>query len=236
MVWMRLYLTYKYPFIALRSGINLMIIQSYQMKKLEEIWKALAAQFSENTTLIEEYWKEIEAKYSSKKRHYHNLSHLEYMMGKLEEYKSSLVDPELVSFAIFYHDIVYNASQKDNEQKSAELAKKRLSALGLDTRKVLACHEQILATKAHETSDDSDTNYLLDFDLAILGESPQKYRQYAERIRKEYAIYPDFIYYPGRKKVLQHFLGMDRIFKTDEFHSEHDQQARRNLQAEMERL
>jgi hypothetical protein len=35
----------------------------------------------------------------------------------------------------------------------------------------------------------------------------------------EYSIYPAFIYNPERKKVLNHFLLMDRIFKPAFFGS-----------------
>jgi predicted metal-dependent HD superfamily phosphohydrolase len=52
-------------------------------------------------------------------------------------------------------------------------------------------------------------------------------------VRKEYLIYPDLIYNPGRKKVLHHFLAMDRIFKTDFFYNKFEQQARQNLRKEI---
>jgi predicted metal-dependent HD superfamily phosphohydrolase len=42
-------------------------------------------------------------------------------------------------------------------------------------------------------------------------------------------MYPDFLYKPGRRKVLTHFLEMERIFKSDHFYQKYEEQARKNL-------
>lgn len=56
------------------------------------------------------------------------------------------------------------------------------------------------------------------------------------QVRKEYSIYPDLLYKPGRKKVLQHFLQMERIFKTQVFYDKYETQSRRNLEKELNQL
>jgi predicted metal-dependent HD superfamily phosphohydrolase len=43
------------------------------------------------------------------------------------------------------------------------------------------------------------------------------YCTYANNIRKEYSMYPEFLYKPGCKKLLHHFLNRDRIIKTGFF-------------------
>jgi len=91
------------------------------------------------------------------------------------------------------------------------------------------CKEQILATKSHTISINSDTNHFTDADLSILGQSWETYSLYCQNVRKEYAVYPDLVYNPGRKKVLNHFLAMDSIFKTDYFYNKFDRQAKENL-------
>ena len=119
---------------------------------------------------------------------------------------------------------------------SALFAGNRLRELGLPEEKIEQCKIQIKATSSHETSDDSDINYLLDFDLSILGAPAKTYQEYTIQIRKEYSIYPNFLYRKGRKKVVRHFLGMPQIFKTSEFISEYEPQARENLKRELEQL
>ncbi|MEK6482321.1 hypothetical protein WJR50_32580 [Catalinimonas sp. 4WD22] len=206
------------------------------MDNLRIIWHELSSKYSSNTKLVESLWEEIEKSYTDKKRHYHNLAHLAYMIGKAMECKDKLADLDTLLFSIFYHDIIYSTKRKDNEEKSAEVAQNRLTSLGVPTSKTAKCQQQILATKHHQDNNDSDTNYLVDFDLAILGESLEKYHDYAKKIRKEYSMYPDFLYKKGRKKALQHFLAMEVIFKTAEFRNDYEQQARENLKIELQQL
>ena len=202
----------------------------------KSIWFELASRYSNNIQLIAQLWTEIEKNYSNKNRHYHNLSHLEYMLDKALYYEDNLNDLDTVLFSIFYHDIVYSSNRQDNEQSSAELAHDRLTKLGLSSEKITNCHNQILATKDHINSTDNDTNLFLDFDLAILGESPENYKDYSENIRKEYAIYPNVLYNKERKKVLLHFLEKKSIYHCKTFQVRYEQQARKNLKAELEKL
>ena len=98
------------------------------------------------------------------------------------------------------------------------------------------CVQHILATKSHAVSENNDTNLFTDADLSVLGADREVYEQYYKQIRKEYSIYPDLMYNPGRKKVLQNFLGMKRIFKTDYFYGKFEEKARRNITAELNEL
>lgn len=206
------------------------------MIDLRILWEELASRYTNDLALIEELWKDLHQHYTARKRHYHNLNHLEYMAGKALEYQDQLSDLDTVLFSIFYHDFIYRIKSSDNEQKSAEAAQERLTKLGVPVDKIARCQQQILATKAHGDNTDSDTNFLVDFDLAILGENPEAYQNYAHNIRAEYSVYPDFMYRNGRKKVLQHFLGMERIFKTDAFFKTFEQQARVNLKTELKQM
>jgi len=127
---------------------------------------------------------------------------------------------------------VYNPAKSDNEEKSAGLATVRMQQLSTPAGMIERCGRQILATKQHGGHHDADTNYFLDADLSVLGQPWEVYASYYKNIRKEYAIYPALIYNPGRRKVLNHFLQMERIFKTAHFFNKFEQQARLNLQKE----
>jgi predicted metal-dependent HD superfamily phosphohydrolase len=95
------------------------------------------------------------------------------------------------------------------------------------------CVKLILATQKHEPAGE-EVNLFTDADLSVLGAEPESYKLYATQVRKEYGLYPDLIYNPGRKKVLQHFLAMPRIFKTDAFYEKYETTARRNLEWELD--
>jgi len=122
------------------------------------------------------------------------------MLSNLNEVKDKINDWDTTLLAVFYHDSIYKASSSTNEGDSAKLAMQKLSEMGYPAPKIANCANMILATKLHEKSEDNDTNYLLDADLAILGANPYEYQKYTEQIREEYAIYPDFMYNTGRKK------------------------------------
>lgn len=203
---------------------------------LNSIFSDLISKFSDEEKLKLDYWQEIEKSYSQKSRKYHNLIHLENMILQLENVKDQISDYDVLLFSVFYHDIIYKATSKDNEEKSAEIAKIRLDKLNISNDRISIIYNQILATKSHKTSDDSDTNFLLDADLAILGQDWNVYENYTHQIRKEYSIYPDFLYTPGRKKVLIHFLEFDEIFKTEYFKQKYERIARENIQREIELL
>jgi predicted metal-dependent HD superfamily phosphohydrolase len=203
---------------------------------LKEKFTELCLLFSKDQDLINRLWQEIEKKYSEKGRYYHNLLHLENMFLELETVKNNITDFPAVSFSVFYHDIVYDASSKSNEEKSASWAEERLEKLGLNKDVISKITAQIIATKLHQKSDDTDTDYLLDADLSILGKDQTVYMEYTKKIRKEYYIYPDFLYKPGRKKVLSHFLELESIFKTGEFITRHELKARENIASELQTL
>ena len=203
---------------------------------LKETFVKLAATYTDDSLLINELWEEIETAHSAAKRHYHTLRHLENLLHQLKAVKDQVNNWDVVLFTLYYHDIIYNPLKDNNEEKSAELAEARLSVLAVPAVLAQRCKQQILATKKHLPDSDPDTNYFTDADLSVLGLDWPAYSAYAEGVRKEYAIYPDLLYKPGRKKVLQHFLQMERIFKTDYFYHKLEASAKRNLQQELEGL
>jgi len=201
---------------------------------LRETFIHLLCQYTSDKSLIDELWNEIERAYSHKKRHYHTLTHLEKLLTQLLLVKSEITDWNTILFTLYYHDVVYKASNSDNEEQSAILAGKRMTQLAIPEEQIRECKDQIRATKSHLHNTSSNTNYFTDADLSILGQDWDAYTNYFKGVRKEYSIYPDFLYNPGRKKVLNHFLSMDRIFKTDYFYNKFEETAKRNLRRELE--
>lgn len=203
---------------------------------LTDTFLQLVNRYSDNNELATNLWLEIFSKYSEPKRHYHTINHLEAIIIDLSDVKDNIEDWDTTLLAVFYHDIIYKASSSINEADSAKLAMHKLSEIGYSAEKIAKCANMILATKLHEPSDDDDTNYLIDADLAILGRGQYDYQKYTEQIREEYSIYPDFMYNNGRKKALQHFLQMETIYKTEHFFKKYEKQARINIANELEGL
>lgn len=187
--------------------------------------------FQEREILVK--WAGIEKSYTHKKRYYHNLIHLEKMFGSYEKYNQFLDNPTEIALAIFYHDLVYDVTNKNNELKSAELALKELNnSKSIDLQMI---YDLILSTKNHQATTNNQ-KWMIDFDLQILGSDWETYQKYAQQIRKEYGIYPDLLYNPGRKKALKHFLIQSTIFQTEIFQNQFENQARKNIKQEIKLL
>ena len=155
------------------------------------------------------FYQKLVQLYSQKNRHYHNLNHIQALLKLSEEYRNILNSPRTINFAIWYHDAIYNASKNNNEEKSAELAKKHLTAMGVNQNVISDCFKLIIATKKHEVPNNLNTfdaKFLLDIDLSILAAPQKAYLQYTKQIRKEYSIYTDLMYNKGRKKSLTVFF------------------------------
>ncbi|CAA6798337.1 MAG: Unknown protein, partial [uncultured Sulfurovum sp.] len=93
----------------------------------------------------------------------------------------------------------------------------------------------IVETKTHQASSKENALFL-DADLAMLGSSYTTYKNYANNVRKEYAIYNDTDYFFGRKKVLKAFLVKERIYETLHFYDKYEKQARDNILKEYNSL
>ena len=74
---------------------------------ISERWHSLAGVYTQARNLSEKFFEEILRAYSQPKRHYHNLAHIEQMLRLSDEYAHSLMDRDIVDFAIFYHDFIY---------------------------------------------------------------------------------------------------------------------------------
>lgn len=201
---------------------------------LEKIYSELLLNIGFTANEIQQKWLNLEKAYSKKSRHYHNLTHLKEMIESFEIYRNKLQYPNEILFSIFYHDYIYKSSKKDNELKSAEYALKILSEnTKLDKQLVF---DTICATQLHAHNTNEDINWLIDFDLKILAKDWDDYKIYFEQIRKEYRIYPDFLYKPGRAKALKHFLENEFIFQTEEFRGLYEEKARTNIEKEISLL
>lgn len=180
-------------------------------------------------------WTKVAEAYTSSERHYHTLVHLNHLLTELKPYQNQFSRWDTIVFAIAYHDFVYEATRRDNEEMSAGVAMRQLQSIQFPAEEIRQCMQIILATKKHEGVN-REIDLFTDADLAILGADQERYFNYAADVRKEYSIYPDLLYKPGRRKALTHFLKMNRIYKTEEFFTKYEQSARQNLRIEFDSL
>lgn len=180
----------------------------------------------------------LEAAYAQAHRRYHTRTHIEQCLALLDQVPD-LTDTErqILTYAIWWHDAVYDATASDNEAQSAAMAKADLRDFDISIHAREEVARLIMLTAGHEVEEEDRLGELLvSIDLAILGAPADRYDAYAQAVREEYAHVPDDLWRKGRGGVLQRFLDAQVIFPDPGFAEWLDAQARDNLTRELASL
>ena len=180
----------------------------------------------------------LEAAYAQPHRRYHTRAHIEDCLARLEEIPGLRADERrLLELAIWWHDAIYDPRRSDNEEASAELARRDLAALGLTDAETGEVARLILLTKGHATApDDRLGAILVSIDLSILAADPDAYDAYARAVRDEYAHVPADRFRAGRVAVLRGFLAAPAIYPDPGLRRRYEARARSNLARELAAL
>ncbi|WP_303310153.1 hypothetical protein [Hymenobacter sp. BT730] len=203
---------------------------------LEARWHQLTAPLLPDAALREATYRQLVRAYEAPERHYHSLEHIRRLLNTLDEHRDMVQDATVVELAIWFHDAVYNPLRDDNEARSSQLAREFLENTSLSKEQWARVRFLIERTKDHsqpQPADDTDLHFFLDADLQILGAPEADYGQYAQQVRQEYRLVPDFLYRRGRRKVLEKLLSSSPLYRTNFFHQKLEEAARYNLQAEL---
>lgn len=193
----------------------------------------------------------LTALYNSPDRHYHNMRHINRCLGYAENLTGiNLESKSALNAAICFHDAIYNPYSKYNEHYSAILFShsdhwKEMYKIYRDNNAAQDAYHMIIATKDHSIDQDFNMipdnsrrlaiQYMLDIDLAGLGDSYNQYEESARNIRKEYynSTIEEFV--DGRANFLESMLARGSIYYTDKFkHLENN--ARENMLTELGHL
>jgi len=180
----------------------------------------------------------LEAAYAEPHRRYHTRRHIEQCLALLDEV-ADLMDSErqVLTYAIWWHDAVYDPLAKDNEAKSAEMARRDLRDFDVSIHAREEVARLILLTAGHEVEEEDRLGEILvSIDLAILGAEPEAYDAYARAVREEYAHVPDAAWKLGRPAVLKKFLEARVIYPDPDLRQRFEASARENLAREIAEL
>lgn len=196
-------------------------------------------------TICRALWQDITEHYNEPTRAYHTLRHIQQLFIQFDHVKHDLNEPHIVALALYYHDVVYDPTRSDNEEKSAEYAVNKLGRY-LSTEQCARIQALIIMTATHQLTDINsdiegnetynDAAYLLDMDLSILGATWCEYESYAQAVRQEYIHIPTAAYQMGRIAVLENLLAHPRLYLTNHYYHHLEQQARQNIQREIKSL
>jgi predicted metal-dependent HD superfamily phosphohydrolase len=181
-------------------------------------------------------WKQLHRAYTQPWRAYHNFSHLEDCLHRLD---SDAADCDAttrleIEAAIWFHDAVYELGAPDNEARSAALARACLAQLGAPPAVIERVANLILATDHRRPTFDPGARLICDLDLSILGRPADEYDRYARAIFIEVGR-PEHEFAPHRQRFLRTMLSRPTIFHTDRFRDQYEAAARANLQRELDR-
>jgi predicted metal-dependent HD superfamily phosphohydrolase len=177
------------------------------------------------------------ASYAHPDRGYHDSRHLTEVLKRIHELSASGAEFERmpVLLAAWFHDGVYDG-QADAEKRSAAWAAEALPTL-VDAAVVDEVVRLVLITEHHLPADD-DVNgcALSDADLAILAAPAERYAEYAESVREEYAHVPDDAFAAGRSAILRDLLAKPHLFHTAHARETWEDAARSNVERELAAL
>lgn len=200
---------------------------------LEARWEALVRRSGADLARAAPHLRRLLEAYGEPHRAYHGVAHLAHVLSELD---GASLDEPAAEWAAWYHDAVYRPGRRDNEARSAALARAALEDLGLGRLGARAV-DLVLATRTHRADlADVPALLLLDADLAILGAEPGAYAWYADAVRREHRALPDRLWARGRRAFLAGMLGRPAIFATAHFAARYERRARENLAAELSRL
>jgi predicted metal-dependent HD superfamily phosphohydrolase len=179
---------------------------------------------------------DLRKRYSEPRRAYHTLHHLAECLDLLEQTRSLAQRPAEIEIALWFHDAIYDPRRSDNEERSAEWARREIRRAGGALALQQSIGDLVMVTRHDGAPQTTDEQLLSDIDLAILGAGAARYDEYEQQVRTEYKHVPTQLFRPGRRKLLTEFLARPHIYGTEWFRERREAQARRNLERSLVRL
>src|SRR4051812_17060991 len=142
------------------------------------------------------------AAYREPHRMYHGLAHLMDCLARLDEAPAPEPSRDQVEAALWYHDAVYDPRADDNEERSAERARRGLTEVGVPSAVAAEIARLVRLTDHRTLPEDESGRLICDIDLSILGHSPEEFDLYDAAIRAEYAWVPEKQYRDARRRIL----------------------------------
>ena len=207
-------------------------------ERVAAAWRDLVHRYGCDAAFAQSTLDHLLRAYAEPHRHYHTLTHVADLLQLLDE-QGGAADKVALTLAILFHDVIHDPSRQDNEAASSKLAVELLLPLGFPGECVAKVESYILATQHNvspSSDDDTALHLLLDLDLSVLASPPDRYRAYAQAIRREYLAVPEDLYRRGRQRVLEGFLTRPQIYRTERLRALWETPARANLAREIAEL
>lgn len=181
-------------------------------------------------------WSDLRARYSEPHRAYHTLAHIGECLSHLAPARALAHEADLLEFALWAHDVIYDPRRDDNERRSAEWARRALLDAGRTSEYALRAHALVIATRHDAVPADEDARLLCDVDIAVLAAPRERFDEYEAQIRVEYAWVPEPLFRSRRAELIERFLARPTIYGTPHFRQTFEVAARSNLERSLAAL
>ena len=167
--------------------------------------------------------------YGEPQRHYHSMAHIEHCLGQFEQCKALAQDADALELAIWFHDIILECGQGDNEARSAALYLELTDGVQPQATRQLV--KRLIMATLHDGSslDDADSALMVDIDLSSFGLPWDEFLRDSNNVRAEHPQLNDADYRVKQTTFQRQLLARPRFFLSDFFHDRLEAQARANL-------
>lgn len=201
-------------------------------KQWLSLWQRLQAKGNGHRVFME-----IIRRYSEPHRVYHTLQHVQDCLNDLNKCRRIPNNPDAVEMALWFHDAVYDPQAQNNEDRSATLFRQIADKASLDIAFSRTVVKLILATRDHqEVPYYPDSRFVIDIDLASLGQPEKRFKENERKVRREYRDIDDTSFTAGRISFLEALLNRLPIYTLGFFRIQYEKQAQKNLTWAIENL
>ena len=153
-----------------------------------------------NVNMLLDMWNESH-------RSFHNLNHLNDIINQINEgyFDGTIEDKQMEKLALtaLFHDIVYEPTRQDNEERSADFFMSLCE--NKSNKDILDIRDAILDTKTHKSSTPLAETFNR-FDMSIVERDFDNLLEWEKGIHEEYSVYGNDAYKVGRVQFLESLL------------------------------
>ena len=195
-------------------------------QRFEQLWKR--NQRLGSTDCAHSVFTQLEKHYNESHRYYHTAAHIDHCLRQVDHIPQDYSDRDAVELAIWFHDVIYQIGDSENEENSANWFMD-VSSAELDEDLRSQVYRLILATQHTQQPDGQDAQYVVDIDLSGFGMSWSAFSADSARVRQEFPDVADNIFAEKHRSFLKMLAEREFFFCSSLFRELYETQAKQNI-------
>lgn len=187
------------------------------------------------TIVADRLFNELDRRYGEAHRRYHTGAHIAHCLQQMDSAAPVLGKNDAVEMAIWFHDAIWDPKASDNEYRSAELFKSRVSDVASKAF-IDAVYRLIMITVHPSSPQMDDEKFLVDIDLSSFGMPWDAFSRDSALVREEFAHLSDDEFGRNHCIFLRSLLDRESIFTTEYYRERYEETARANMRRQLTEL